>query len=289
MWRAPDDVLTARLDVDRSPLALALVHRLLEIDSVEGVRRAIVEGARARQLPRFVRLWERDEGYRARREEPVAVELEQQLIVGSPDLSPEGIATGIEEAKLTVATPDCASRRRRGHRRDPAHCFDSTMRIHALESAGRADLRRDGTVRLRLRPTDPAGANEDRRNEHRHRPRSVLFCRPRRLSRASTKSVRDRRRGHSAWSSRPRPDSSAASSSCSPPPPSLRCPHRSGEARRATRSASRTCHWAPHFRGASVGWATAAPNEDNDALLRRAATELKVRKARRSRPADTSS
>jgi hypothetical protein len=38
----------------------------------------------------------------------------------------------------------------------------------------------------------------------------------------------------------------------------------------------------PHFRGASVGWATAAPNEDNETLLRRAAAEMKTRKTRRA-------
>ena len=63
-------------------------------------------------------------------------ELSQEKIVGSPDMSPEGIAPGIEEAKLTVDAPDCDVAEEPIDTGSEARCFAQYMRIHALESSG---------------------------------------------------------------------------------------------------------------------------------------------------------
>jgi diguanylate cyclase (GGDEF)-like protein len=75
------------MDVDRSPLGLALTHRLLEIDPIEGVRRAVVEGFETLVRASFVRLWERDAdaltATAQRGDEfasPLAFELERRLL-----------------------------------------------------------------------------------------------------------------------------------------------------------------------------------------------------------------
>ena len=62
-------------------------------------------------------------------------ELSQEKIVGSPDMSPEGIAPGIEEAKLTVDAPDCDVAEEPITTGAEARCFAQYMRIHALESS----------------------------------------------------------------------------------------------------------------------------------------------------------
>ena len=86
MRRTANDRPVSHLDVDRSPLGLAFVHRLLEIDAVEGVRRAIVEGVELLASASFVRLWEKDgdvftdSARRGVEPEPAAVELERRLV-----------------------------------------------------------------------------------------------------------------------------------------------------------------------------------------------------------------
>jgi len=86
MWSARGDGLIAGGDVDRSPLALALVHRLLEIDPVDRVRGAIVEGIELLAGADFVRLWElqgdvfAETARRGVEPEPAGVELEQRLL-----------------------------------------------------------------------------------------------------------------------------------------------------------------------------------------------------------------
>ena len=62
-------------------------------------------------------------------------ELSQEKIVGSPDMSPEGIAPGIEEAKLTVDAPDCDVAEEPITTGSEARSFAQYMRIHALESS----------------------------------------------------------------------------------------------------------------------------------------------------------
>ena len=60
----------------------------------------------------------------------------REQITGSPDMSPEGIAAGIEEAGIEVDPPDCDVAEELIDSGDQARCFAEYMRIHALESTG---------------------------------------------------------------------------------------------------------------------------------------------------------
>ncbi len=64
-------------------------------------------------------------------------ELEQQKIVGTPDMSPAGIKPGIEAAGLeNVDIPDCDVAGKPIDSGPRARCFAEYMHIHALESSG---------------------------------------------------------------------------------------------------------------------------------------------------------
>ena len=64
-------------------------------------------------------------------------ELEQQKIVGTPDMSPAGIQPGIEAAGLkNVDIPDCDVAGKPIDSGPRARCFSEYMHIHALESSG---------------------------------------------------------------------------------------------------------------------------------------------------------
>jgi len=64
-------------------------------------------------------------------------ELEQQKIVGTPDMSPAGIQPGIEAAGLKdVDIPDCDVAGKPIDSGPRARCFSEYMHIHALESSG---------------------------------------------------------------------------------------------------------------------------------------------------------
>ena len=76
-------------------------------------------------------------------------ELSQEKIVGSPDMSPEGIAPGIEEAKLTVDAPDCEVAEE-PITPEPRLAASRSTCGSTRSSLQRAHLRRDGTVRLGL-------------------------------------------------------------------------------------------------------------------------------------------
>jgi hypothetical protein len=64
--------------------------------------------------------------------------LEQEKIVGSPDMTPEAVAAEAKEAGLasTVALPTCNVAGVPIDSGDRARCFASYMRIHALEATG---------------------------------------------------------------------------------------------------------------------------------------------------------
>ena len=87
-------------------------------------------------------------------------ELSQEKIVGSPDMSPEGIAPGIEEAKLTVDAPDCDVAEEPITTGSEARCFAQYMRIHALESSGGLTYAEMGRYVAASNPTDAAGTND---------------------------------------------------------------------------------------------------------------------------------
>lgn len=62
----------------------------------------------------------------------------QEQIVGSPDMSPEAILAGIQEAGIedAVNVPDCDVADEPVTNGDEARCFAEYMRVHALESTG---------------------------------------------------------------------------------------------------------------------------------------------------------
>jgi hypothetical protein len=88
-------------------------------------------------------------------------ELSQEKIVGSPDMSPEGIAPGIEEANQTVDAPDCDVAEEPITTGSEARCFAQYMRIHALESSGGLTYAEMGRFVSASDPTDPAGTNDE--------------------------------------------------------------------------------------------------------------------------------
>ena len=88
-------------------------------------------------------------------------ELSQEKIVGSPDMSPEGIAPGIEEAKLTVDAPDCDVAEEPITTGSEARCFAKYMRIHALESSGGLTYAEMGRYVSEADPSNPAGTNDE--------------------------------------------------------------------------------------------------------------------------------
>src|SRR6186713_1676357 len=88
-------------------------------------------------------------------------ELSQEKIVGSPDMSPEGIASGIEEAKLTVDAPDCDVAEEPITTGSEARCFAQYMRIHALESSGGLTYAEMGRYVAASDPTDPKGTSDE--------------------------------------------------------------------------------------------------------------------------------
>ena len=88
-------------------------------------------------------------------------ELSQEKIVGSPDMSPEGIAPGIEEANLTVDAPDCDVAEEPITTGSEARCFAQYMRIHALESSGGKTYAEMGRFVSAENPDDPAGTSDE--------------------------------------------------------------------------------------------------------------------------------
>ena len=75
-------------------------------------------------------------------------------------MSPEGIAPGIEEAKLTVEAPDCDVAEEPIDTGSEARCFAQYMRIHALESSSGLTYAEMGRYVSAEDPSDPAGTND---------------------------------------------------------------------------------------------------------------------------------
>jgi len=68
----------------------------------------------------------------------VSTELKRQNIVGTPDMTPKGIAAEAQEAGLpaSVGLPTCEVAEQTIDNGERARCFASYMRIHALEATG---------------------------------------------------------------------------------------------------------------------------------------------------------
>ena len=88
-------------------------------------------------------------------------ELSQEKIVGSPDMSPEGIAPGIEEAKLTVDAPDCDVAEEPITTGSEARCFWQYMRSTRSSPPARLTYAEMGRYVSTSDPTDPAGTNDE--------------------------------------------------------------------------------------------------------------------------------
>jgi hypothetical protein len=89
-------------------------------------------------------------------------ELSAEKIVGSPDMSPEGIAPGVEEAGLEdVEIPDCDVAEEEIDTGKEARCFSQYMRIHALESSGGLTYAEMGRFVSADDPSNPAGTSDE--------------------------------------------------------------------------------------------------------------------------------
>jgi hypothetical protein len=89
-------------------------------------------------------------------------ELQRENIVGSPDMSPEEIQAGIEEAGLTdVEVPDCDVAEQPIESGGDARCFSQYLRIHALESSGGLTYAEMGRFVAEDDPDNPAGTNDE--------------------------------------------------------------------------------------------------------------------------------
>jgi hypothetical protein len=91
----------------------------------------------------------------------VTEELKREQIVGSPDMSPEAIQPGIEEAGLDVEAPSCDVADEPIETGDDARCFSQYMRIHALESSDGLTYAQMGRFLAADDPENPAGTNDE--------------------------------------------------------------------------------------------------------------------------------
>jgi hypothetical protein len=88
----------------------------------------------------------------------------QEQIVGSPDMTPEAIAAGAEEAGLDVSTLDIPSMAVADEpitTGDEARAFAGYLRIHALESTGGLVYAQMGRFVSAADPENPAGTSDE--------------------------------------------------------------------------------------------------------------------------------
>ncbi len=89
--------------------------------------------------------------------------LKQEAIVGSPDMTPDAIATEAKEAGLpaSIKLPTCSVADQAIDTGAEAKCFAQYMRIHALESTGGLTYAQMGRFQSAANPDDPAGTNDE--------------------------------------------------------------------------------------------------------------------------------
>jgi len=89
--------------------------------------------------------------------------LEQEQIVGSPDMTPEAIAQEAQDAGLpaSIDLPTCNVADETIDTGSEAKCFASYMRIHALESTGGLTYAQMGRYQSAANPEDAAGTNDE--------------------------------------------------------------------------------------------------------------------------------
>ena len=90
-------------------------------------------------------------------------QLARENIVGSPDMTPDEIAKGAQEAGLpdTIALPTCSVAGEEVDTGSEAKCFAEYMRIHALEGTGGLTYAEMGRYVSAADPSDPAGTNDE--------------------------------------------------------------------------------------------------------------------------------
>jgi hypothetical protein len=93
----------------------------------------------------------------------VRTQLEQEQIVGSPDMTPEAIAQEAKDAGLpaSIDLPTCNVADETIDTGSEAKCFASYMRIHALESTGGLTYAEMGRFQSAANPDDPAGTSDE--------------------------------------------------------------------------------------------------------------------------------
>jgi hypothetical protein len=93
----------------------------------------------------------------------VGTQLEQEQIVGSPDMTPEAIAQEAKDAGLpaSIDLPTCNVADETIDTGSEAKCFASYMRIHALESTGGLTYAQMGRFQSAANPDDPAGTSDE--------------------------------------------------------------------------------------------------------------------------------
>ena len=92
----------------------------------------------------------------------VRSQLEREAIVGSPDMTPDEIAKGAQEAGMpdSIELPTCSVTGEEIDTGSEAKCYADYMRIHALESTGGLSYAEMGQYVSAADPSDKAGTND---------------------------------------------------------------------------------------------------------------------------------
>lgn len=92
----------------------------------------------------------------------VETEVQRELIVGSPDMSPDEIEKAVQEAGLSnVTIPSCDVAEKKINNGADARCFAQYMRIHALRSSGGNTYAQMGRFASAANPSDPKGTSDE--------------------------------------------------------------------------------------------------------------------------------
>ena len=113
----------------------------------------------------------------------VRSQLEREAIVGSPDMTPDEIAKGAQEAGLpdSIELPTCSVAGEEIDTGSEAKCFADYMRIHALESTGGLSYAEMGQYVSAADPSDKAGNERSRGCAEGRRRKPGLERRPQHL------------------------------------------------------------------------------------------------------------
>lgn len=92
----------------------------------------------------------------------VGSQLSREMIVGTPDMTPDEIAKSAREAGLpdSIELPTCSVAGEEIDTGSEAKCFADYMRIHALESTGGLAYAQMGQYVSAADPSDPAGTSD---------------------------------------------------------------------------------------------------------------------------------